>query len=93
MQAKTVEPLGQAYFEREKDTMDHAVLREAGVQACLDPDQLNTFLKSDEAGDLVYRDVADARRRGGQAVPSINLQSYEVGGTERTEDWQALLNL
>ena len=89
-QAKAVEALSRAYFEREEDITDHAVLKQAGLAAGLDVKGLDELLNSNRQGAKVDRQVELARRQGVHGVPSISLQGLEVGGTKQAEDWQVL---
>ena len=90
VQAQAVEALSSAYFEHEQDITSHVVLKEAGLKAGLGSEELRACLETDQFGDKVDREVAEAQRRGVHGVPSINVQGYEVGGTKRAEEWRTV---
>lgn len=86
MQTKIIEQLFRAYFEEEKDITSHAVLLEAGKKAGVEEAEVQKLLESDEMGDVVDREVAQAQMRFISGVPHFVIQNkYEVGGAQEPD--------
>lgn len=82
-QTRTVEQLFAAYFELEKDITSHEVLAAAGKEAGLEEAEVKRMLESDEFGDVVDKEVAEARSEAVSGVPHFTLQNqYEVSGAQ-----------
>jgi predicted DsbA family dithiol-disulfide isomerase len=83
VQTRVVEELFKSYFEKEKDITSHETLREAGVKAGLEGEEVEEWLKSDKGGAEVDKEVAEAQMRGVSGVPNFVLQEkYEIGGAQ-----------
>lgn len=86
MQTKVVEALFKAYFEDEKDITSHEVLREAGINAGLEEQDVKAWLDSDKGGAEVDKEVREAQRKDISGVPNFTLQGkYEIGGAQDPE--------
>lgn len=86
MQTKVVEALFKAYFEDEKDITSHEVLRESGIIAGLEEQEVKEWLDSDKGGPEVDREVREAQRKDISGVPNFTLQGkYEIGGAQDPE--------
>lgn len=86
LETRVVEELFAAYFEHEEDITSHAVLKEAGVRAGLDEQEIAAWLASDNGGKEVDREVAQAQRNQIGGVPNFTIQGrYEVGGAQDPE--------
>ena len=86
MQTKVVEALFKAYFEDEKDITSHEALREAGVNAGLDEQEVKAWLESDKGGEEVDQEVREAQMKDISGVPNFTLQGkYEIGGAQDPE--------
>lgn len=86
VQTKVVEALFKAYFENEKDLTSHEVLREAGVNAGLEEEEVKAWLESDKGGEEVDKEVREAQRKDISGVPNFTLQGkYEIGGAQDPE--------
>jgi len=82
-QTRTVEQLFTAYFELEKDITSHEVLAAVGRDAGLDEAEVTRMLGSDEFGDVVDKEVAEARSEAVSGVPHFTLQGqYEISGAQ-----------
>lgn len=87
-QNRVVDELFAAYFENEEDITDRDVLCACAVRAGLPEGQVRQWLKegSTLAGDIVDREVQEARARGVSGVPNFMLQGkYEIGGAQDPE--------
>ncbi|KAI5248874.1 thioredoxin-like protein [Aureobasidium subglaciale] len=82
-QTRVMEKLFNAYFEKNEDITDHAVLTKAAVGGGLEEQEVKEWLSSDKGGPEVDREVAAAQRRFISGVPHFTIQGkYEVGGAE-----------
>ena len=85
-QTKVVEELFKAYFEEEGDITSHDVLRDAAVKAGIEEGEVREWLKSDQGGEEVDREVLEAQMKGISGVPNFTLQGkYEIGGAQDPE--------
>jgi predicted DsbA family dithiol-disulfide isomerase len=92
LQRALKESLLAAYFTRTEDVGDHAVLRRAGVEAGLDPARVDAVLASDEYGDEVAADIAQARAYGATGVPFFVVdQRYGISGAQPAEAFTQVL--
>ncbi|KAL2002891.1 hypothetical protein VTN02DRAFT_5608 [Thermoascus thermophilus] len=83
LQTKVVEALFRAYLEEEKNITDRAVLVDAAVQAGLEKGEVERFLESDEGGQEVDAEAAQATRRFITGVPNFTIQGkYVVEGAD-----------
>ncbi|KAH8599778.1 DSBA-like thioredoxin domain-containing protein [Bisporella sp. PMI_857] len=83
IQTRVVEELFKSYFEQEGDITDHETLRNAAVKAGLDEKEVEQWLKSDQGGPAVDKEVEEAKRNQITGVPNFTLQGkYEVGGAQ-----------
>lgn len=88
MQNRVVDQLFAAYFENEEDITDRDVLSACAVRAGLPKEQVRQWLKegSNVGGDVVDREVEEARARGVSGVPNFTLQGkYSIGGAQDPE--------
>ena len=86
MQNEVVEQLGKAYFENEGDITDLEMLTAAAVEAGLDREEVQGWLKSDLGGKEVDAQAIEARATGVTGVPNFVLQDkYEIGGAQDPE--------
>lgn len=88
MQNRVVEQLFAAYFENEEDITDHDVLRARAVRAGLPEEQVRQWLEegSNAGGEVVDREVEEARVKGVNGVPNFTLQGkYSIGGAQDPE--------
>lgn len=82
-QTRVVEELFRGYFEQEMDITSHLVLRDAGVKAGLDGDEVGRWLESDMGGKEVDREVMEAQMRSISGVPHFTINGkYELGGAQ-----------
>lgn len=85
-QTKVVQGLFEAYFERERDITDWAVLQDVGVKAGLGEEQARAWLEGDLGGSEVDREVEEARVKGINGVPHFTIQGvHELGGAQDPE--------
>lgn len=83
VQTRIIEELFAAYFENEKDITSRDVLTEAGVRAGLDKKEVKEWLKSDQGGPEVDREVVQARQQHITGVPNFTINDkYEIGGAQ-----------
>lgn len=83
MQTRVVEELFSAYFENEGDITSHEVLKNAGVRAGLDENEVKEWLASDKGGKAVDEEVERAQQNQISGVPNFTIQGkYEVGGAQ-----------
>lgn len=88
MQNRVVEQLFAAYFENEEDITDHDVLRARAVRAGLPEEQVRQWLEegSNAGGEVVDREVEEARAEGVNGVPNFTLQGkYSISGAQDPE--------
>lgn len=91
VQTRVVEELFEAYFEREQDITSLEVLKDAGVKAGLDENEVMEWLESDRGGKQVDEEVMEARMERITGVPNYTVNGrYEVGGAQ---DPQVFLGL
>lgn len=87
-QTRVVEALFNAYFEEEGDITDRAVLAAAGVRAGLDEAEVKGWLEGGKGGEVVDREVEEAKRRFVSGVPHFTVNGrWEVGGAEEPESF------
>lgn len=83
MEYKVVEELFRSYFENEMDITSHDVLKNAGVKAGLNEEEVRNWLESDKGGKEVDKEVEHAQTMGVSGVPNFTLQGkYEIGGAQ-----------
>ena len=88
MQNRVVEQLFAAYFENEEDITDRDVLRARAVRAGLPEEQVRQWLEegSNAGGEVVDREVEEARAEGVNGVPNFTLQGkYSISGAQDPE--------
>ncbi|MCJ1469500.1 hypothetical protein MMC07_008133 [Pseudocyphellaria aurata] len=88
MQNRVVDQLFAAYFENEEDITNRDVLCARAVRAGVPEEQVRTWLQdgSDAGGDVVDREVEQARVKGVSGVPNFTLQGkYSIGGAQDPE--------
>ena len=89
LQTKLVEQLFAGYFEHERDISSHDFLREAGVGAGLDEQEVEELLASDAKGPEVERELQEARRKMINSVPNFVFQDkYEIKGAQDAEGFR-----
>lgn len=77
------EQLFRAYFTEGKDFGDHQVLLQLAKQIGLDPQRVRELLASDELGDKVKADIAEAEQIGVNGVPFFVFdRKYAVSGAQ-----------
>ena len=92
LQRDLKEALLAAYFTRAEDVGDHAVLRRAAVAAGLEAARVDEVLASDEYGEEVAADIAQARAYGATGVPFFVVdQRYGVSGAQPAEAFTQVL--
>ncbi|KAE8134040.1 DSBA-like thioredoxin domain-containing protein [Aspergillus pseudotamarii] len=83
LQTKVVENLFKAYFEEGGNITDQKMLLEAAVLAGLDRGEVERLLKSDDGGQEVDLEAAQAQRQLVTGVPYYTIQGqYAIGGAE-----------
>ena len=88
MQARVVEELFEAYFEKEEDISAPNVLQTRGLKAGLAEEEVRTWLESGGGGKEVDAEVEKARRRGISGVPHFTVQGeFEIAGAEAPESF------
>lgn len=93
LQGKVKEALLDAYFVRARNLADHAVLREVGVEAGLDPARVDEVLAGSEFNDDVWADAERARQYGATGVPFFVVdQKYGVSGAQPVEVFTQVLD-
>ncbi|KAL1306691.1 hypothetical protein AAFC00_005361 [Neodothiora populina] len=82
-QTRVVERLFNAYFEKNQDITDHAVLSRAAVEGGIGAEEVEEWLGSDKGGPEVDREVAQAKRKFISGVPNFTINDvFEVQGAE-----------
>ncbi len=75
-----------AYFTEGKNTADHAVLTEIGVEMGLDKTEVTTMLAGNEYAADVEQDIYEAQQVGVRGVPFFVLgRKYAVSGAQPSE--------
>jgi predicted DsbA family dithiol-disulfide isomerase len=93
LQRELKEALLTAYFTHAQDVGDHAVLTTAAVGVGLDAERVAAVLASEEYGDAVAADIAQARAYGATGVPFFVVdQKYGVSGAQPTEVFAQVLD-
>ncbi|MCJ1475113.1 hypothetical protein MMC13_003773 [Lambiella insularis] len=88
VQTKIVGELFQSYFEKEQDITSHKVLEDAAVRAGVEREEVKTWLRSDNGGKEVDKEVRDAQMKNVTGVPNFTLQGmYEIGGAQDPESF------
>lgn len=90
MQNRVVDQLYTAYFENEEDITNRDVLCARAVRAGLPEEQVRQWLEegSDVGGDVVDREVEEARARGVSGVPNFTLQGkYTIDGAQDPKEF------
>lgn len=91
MQNQVVSQLFKAYFEEEKDITSEEVLLAAGTEAGLDKAEVKKLLESDEYGEKVDTEVAEARENLISGVPHFTIdETFEVNGAQEPEAFVVL---
>jgi predicted DsbA family dithiol-disulfide isomerase len=87
------ERLFAAYFSEGKNTADHEVLAELGLEIGLDKNEVLRMLNSDEYSREVEEDIAEAQRLGIHAVPFFVFdRKYAVSGAQPSEVFREVLD-
>ncbi|KAL8824248.1 MAG: hypothetical protein Q9191_005186 [Dirinaria sp. TL-2023a] len=85
-QTKVVEALFAAYFENEQDITSHEVLKAAATESGIEAQEVDGWLKGNDGGDQVDKEVTEAQIHGISGVPNFTVQDqYEVGGAQDPE--------
>lgn len=74
-----------AYFKLGKDLADHGTLTELGLEAGLPLTEIQAVLSSDQYGDAVKADIAEAQQIGVKGVPFFVFdRKYAISGAQPT---------
>lgn len=85
-QTKVVEALFAAYFENEQDITSHEVLKATAIEAGIKAQEVDGWLKGNDGGDQVDKEVTEAQMHGVSGVPNFTVQGkYEIGGAQDPE--------
>lgn len=86
------EQLFKAYFTDGKNTADHEVLVDLGVEIGLDADELKAVLKSSQFTEQVRHDIYEAQQVGARGVPFFVMdRKYAVSGAQHPETFLGAL--
>lgn len=87
------EKLFLAYFTEGKNTADHTILKEIGVEVGLDVDEINTMLNGNEFSAEVNKDILEAQMVGARGVPFFVFdRKYAVSGAQDPATFEQVLN-
>ncbi len=87
---RLIELLYEAYFSRNLQLADHAVLLEAAKDAGLNADEAKEVLESGRYLDEVLADEKEARYYGIQGVPFFIIGKYGVSGAQPADYFRAV---
>lgn len=86
LQDKVEELLFLAYFTEGKDTSDHAVLKEIGIAAGCNADEMDEMLKGNQYAEEVKNDIEEAHEIGVRGVPFFVVdRKYAISGAQPVE--------
>jgi predicted DsbA family dithiol-disulfide isomerase len=81
-----------AYFTEGKNTADHEVLTNIGIQIGLDANEISKVLESNQFTDEVIKDLNHAQEIGVRGVPFFVLgNKYAISGAQSSETFLAAL--
>lgn len=87
-----VQKLFEAYFENEQDITSHDVLRAAAVAAGLAETEVTAVLNSNQYGDVVDKEVIEAKREAINGVPHFKFNdTFEFSGAQEPAAFIQLL--
>jgi predicted DsbA family dithiol-disulfide isomerase len=87
-QTAVVERLFAAYFENEQDITDQEVLVEAAKEAGIEGAEARDWLLSGKGGDVVDREVEQARRKGISGVPNFMINGvHRLSGAQDPQEF------
>ena len=73
----------EAHFERDGDITDHAMLKQAGIDAGMILTEVETWLKSDNGREQVDHEMRRAKVSIADGVPRFIIQSkYGIDGAD-----------
>ncbi len=78
VQSALVEALFEAYHTQSEDISDKGVLREAALRAGVNKTDLDAWLQSDKAGDIVDREAKKSKDMVVSGVPTIIIQREHI---------------
>ena len=82
-QTAIMDALFEAYFERDADITDLAMLQKVGVSAGLDNGEVSRCLESARYGKEVDEQAKTARNRSGSGVPRYTVQGkFKIDGAD-----------
>ena len=92
LQNQCKELLLAAYFTEGKNTADHEVLTNIGIQIGLDATEISKVLESNQFADEVNKDINHAQEIGVRGVPFFVLgNKYAISGAQSSETFLAAL--
>lgn len=92
LQNQCKELLLAAYFTEGKNTADHEVLTNIGLQIGLDANEISNVLESNQYADEVNNDINYAQEIGVRGVPFFVLgNKYAISGAQSIETFLAAL--
>lgn len=92
LQNQCKELLLAAYFTEGKNTADHEVLKNIGLQIGLDANEILNVLESNQFADEVNNDIHHAQELGVRGVPFFVLDNkYAISGAQSSETFLAAL--
>ena len=92
LQNQCKELLLAAYFTEGKNTADHEVLKNIGLQIGLDANEISNVLESNQYADEVNNDIHHAQEIGVRGVPFFVLDNkYAISGAQSSETFFAAL--
>jgi predicted DsbA family dithiol-disulfide isomerase len=92
LQNQCKELLFAAYFTEGKNTADHEVLTNIGLQIGLDASEISNVLVSNQYADEVNNDIHHAQEIGVRGVPFFVLDNkYAISGAQSSETFLAAL--
>ena len=91
VQQTLMNELFSGVFEHEKDISNDDFLVEAATRAGLDRAEATEWLRTDQAGEEVDREVQNVREAGVMSVPTITIQGkYRLPGALEPDGWLEL---
>ena len=92
LQNQCKELLLGAYFTEGKNTADHEVLSNIGLQIGLDATEISNVLESNQFADEVNNDIQHSQEIGVRGVPFFVLDNkYAISGAQSSETFLAAL--
>jgi predicted DsbA family dithiol-disulfide isomerase len=92
LQNQCKELLLAAYFTEGKNTADHEVLTNIGLQIGLDATEISNVLESNQFADEVKNDIQHSQEIGVRGVPFFVLANkYAISGAQSSETFLAAL--